>query len=287
VLDDTELLAVYTEAIKLRETVTQEVQMPNGRTYSAHLSFRPNLGCIIVLQDITEAKETDQLKNELIATVSHDLKQPLTVMQGYLELLTMSTQMEGRPLEYVRSAQRSISNMRGLIDDLLSLAKIESGIQLNMRPLDLKSILVRCISDLEGATEAKSISVTLDVPEGMMVQGDHLSLGQIFNNLIGNAVKYTPPEGKVSIHAERRGDAVVITVADTGLGISPEDQAKIFNRFYRVRRPETEMIDGTGLGLAIVKRLVELHRGHIGVDSRLGEGSRFIVTLAAGKTSDA
>ncbi|MBW4435521.1 MAG: GAF domain-containing protein [Pleurocapsa minor GSE-CHR-MK-17-07R] len=283
VLEGTDLLPVYTEARKLQDTISQELQMPNGRTYSAHLSFHSHVGCIIVLQDITEAKETDQLKNELIATVSHDLKQPLTVMQGYLELLLMSTQMEGRPLEYVRAAQRSIANMRGLIDDLLSLAKIESGIQLNMRALDLKTILDRCISDLGASAEMKSISIKLDVPDGLMVQGDHLSLGQIFNNLIGNAVKYTPPEGKVTVNCERRGDVVVVTVADTGLGISPEDQAKIFNRFYRVRRPETEMIDGTGLGLAIVKRLVELHRGHIGVDSRLGEGSRFIVTLSAGK----
>jgi two-component system phosphate regulon sensor histidine kinase PhoR len=121
-----------------------------------------------------------------------------------------------------------------------------------------------------------------DLPSGLPpVRGEHFRLSQIFNNLIGNAVKYTPPSGEVRIIAEERGSTVHVTIQDNGLGISPEDQAHIFDRFYRVRRPETDSIDGTGLGLAIVKTLVEAHDGEIGLESHLGQGSSFYVTFPA------
>ncbi|KXK21753.1 MAG: putative two-component sensor histidine kinase [Chloroflexi bacterium OLB15] len=283
VLSDTTLLDVYNKSRPYHQPIIEEVVMPNGRAYNAQLSWHANIGRILVLQDITSLKETDQLKNELISTVSHDLKQPLTVMNGYLELLQMTQPLEGRPLEYVRSAQRSIGNMRGLIDDLLNLAKIESGIQLNVKALEVKPLLQRCVDDIRGAADAKMITLNFSVtPDDLCLSGDLTSINQVFSNLIGNAVKYTPPEGKVSIKAEKSGEAVLVTINDTGLGISPEDQARIFDRFYRVRRPETENIEGTGLGLAIVKRLVEIHRGQIGVESRLGEGSKFFVRLPLG-----
>jgi signal transduction histidine kinase len=124
------------------------------------------------------------------------------------------------------------------------------------------------------------MAVIVDLPDDLAaVRGERARLRQIFDNLISNAIKYTPPEGTVKIFAESRGITLRISVQDNGLGISPEDQAHIFDRFYRVRRPETDSIDGTGLGLAIVKTLVEAHHGKIGLESRLGEGSTFYVTL--------
>jgi signal transduction histidine kinase len=111
------------------------------------------------------------------------------------------------------------------------------------------------------------------------VTGDYARLRQILMNLINNAVKYTPPEGQVNVRAEKRGNMLRVTVQDNGLGISPEDQIHIFDRFYRVRRPETDSIEGTGLGLAIVKSLVEAHRGQISVESTLGRGSTFYLSL--------
>ncbi len=284
VLSDTALLEVYEKSRTYHQPINEEVKMPNGRAYNAQLSWHANIGRILVLQDITSLKETDQLKNELISTVSHDLKQPLTVMNGYLELLQLTQTFEGRPLEYIQNARRSIVNMRGLIDDLLNLAKIESGIQLNVSSLEIKPLLQGCIDGIRGAAAAKMITIDFSVePEDLYLAGDLTSINQVLSNLIGNAVKYTSPEGKVTIKAERSGDAVLATIQDTGLGISPEDQARIFDRFYRVRRPETDNIEGTGLGLAIVKRLVEIHRGQIGVESRLGEGSKFFVRLPLGK----
>jgi two-component system phosphate regulon sensor histidine kinase PhoR len=111
------------------------------------------------------------------------------------------------------------------------------------------------------------------------VSGDPNRLLQVFNNLVSNAIKYTPPEGTIHISAESLKNAVRIKVKDSGVGISPEDQARIFDRFYRVRRPENESIEGTGLGLTIVQKLVEAHHGQIGLESFLGEGSTFYVTL--------
>ncbi|MBE2182818.1 MAG: GAF domain-containing protein [Anaerolineae bacterium] len=284
VLSDTALLEVYDKSRTYHQPINEEVKMPNGRAYNAQLSWHANIGRILVLQDITSLKETDQLKNELISTVSHDLKQPLTVMNGYLELLQLTQTFEGRSLEYIQNARRSIMNMRGLIDDLLNLAKIESGIQLNVSSLEIKPLLQGCINGIRGAAAAKMIAIDFSVePVDLYLAGDLTSINQVFSNLIGNAVKYTSPEGKVTVKAEKNGDAVLVTIQDTGLGISPEDQARIFDRFYRVRRPETDNIEGTGLGLAIVKRLVEIHRGQIGVESRLGEGSKFFVRLPLGK----
>ena len=118
------------------------------------------------------------------------------------------------------------------------------------------------------------------------VVGDRMRLRQVLINLIGNAVKYTPDEGQVNIWAELRSGSVRVAVQDNGLGISPEDQIHIFERFYRVRRPETDAIEGTGLGLAIVKSLVEAHSGQITVESKLGEGSTFFVSLPLAHHAD-
>jgi signal transduction histidine kinase len=140
--------------------------------------------------------------------------------------------------------------------------------------------LLECADNIMPAIQMKNMQLIADVPESLLpVRGDRKYLSQIFSNIISNAVKYTPPEGTIRVWVEQRGGGLCVFIHDNGLGISPEDQAHIFDRFYRVRRPETDSIEGTGLGLAIVKRLVELHDGQIGLESRLGEGSTFYITL--------
>jgi signal transduction histidine kinase len=180
----------------------------------------------------------------------------------------------------VQMIRRSIQNMRQLIDDLLDLAKIESGLQLDLQPVQISAIVADCIESLRPAAQNKSMSIMNDLQGDMPeIIGDRARLRQILINLISNAVKYTPPEGWVKVRAEQRGNVLRLAVQDNGLGISPEDQIHVFDRFYRVRRPETDSIEGTGLGLAIVKSLVEAHRGQIGLESRMGEGSTFYFTL--------
>jgi signal transduction histidine kinase len=280
VVEHSALLDAYRRAKDLNEGLIEEITLHNERTYYTNLAQHEGIGWIIVMQDITPFKEMDKLKSELIATVSHDLKQPLSVMTGYLDLLEMKNVFDEQSSNFVNMIERSIRNMRQLIDDLLDLARIESGVELDLNAVQVKSILQDCIDAVKPAANNKSMTIVTEIPDDLpAVRGERARLRQIFDNLISNAVKYTPPEGTVKVIAEGRGLTLRVTVQDNGLGISPEDQAHIFDRFYRVRRPETDSIDGTGLGLAIVKTLVEAHHGKIGLESRLGEGSTFYVTL--------
>jgi signal transduction histidine kinase len=280
VLEDSHLLDVYRQAHLQAQTRVEEVKLPNGRTYYAHLSPHPEIGWMIVMHDITPLKETEQLKNELVSTVSHDLKQPLTVINGYLEMLQMHQKLEERGTTYVAMIMRAVQTMWDLIDDLMTMAKIEAGVQLDISNVSAHNVIERCIEQIKPIVDGKAMTIKNDIlAELPPIKGDPKRLAQVFGNLIGNAVKYTPPEGHVRVWAKLRDHALMIAVEDDGLGISPEDQARVFDRFYRVRRAETDSIEGTGLGLAIVKRLVESHQGQIGLDSRLGEGSTFYVIL--------
>jgi signal transduction histidine kinase len=257
-----------------------EVTLPDGRDYYAILSRHHAIGTIMVLHDLGPLKETDQLKNELLSTVSHDLKQPLTVMTGYLELLEMFQKLEPRSMHYVDMLQNAVRTMRMLIDDILNLARIESGVQIHAVPMRLDELTARILDELAPTARMTSIHLQAhDLEKAPPVLADATLLHTILGNLIGNAIKYTPPEGEVTIRAEAQGDRLWISVQDTGIGVSPGDQARIFDRFYRVRRPETQHIEGTGLGLAIVKRLVEAHGGEISLRSALGEGSTFTFSL--------
>jgi len=280
VISHKKLQTAYREATESGENVDTELDLPNKRTYHARISLHEGVGRIIVMQDITYFKETDKLKTELIATVSHDLKQPLSVMRGYLDLLEMSNEFDDRSQRYVNSLEHSFSNMRRLIDDLLDIAHIESGLQMNLEQINIADLLRRCIFNNNPMADNKAISVSLELPNALpKINGDESRLEQVFNNLINNAIKYTPPGGIVKVYLEVKQNVVRIFVEDNGLGIGPEDQSQIFARFYRVRRPETESIEGTGLGLAIVKSLVEAHQGKIDLKSELGVGSTFRVTL--------
>lgn len=275
-----DLIELYKVGTQKDQGMMEEIQLPNGRHYHAQVSTLENIGTVLVMQDITHFKETDKLKSELLATASHDLKQPLSVMRGYIDLLEMTNTFDERSERFIASLNKAIINMQTLIDELLDLARIESGIQLEMEEVDLGSILHECVEANIPKANEKSMKVFKDIPDNFpTVRGDSLRLSQIFNNLISNAIKYTPPEGEVRVYTEKQGKVVRISVQDTGLGISPEDKAQIFDRFYRVRRPETDSIEGTGLGLAIVKSLVEAHQGEIALVSKLNIGSTFHVTL--------
>lgn len=270
----------FTKAMLAGHEVDEELELPNHRNYFVKITPMQDVGHAIVMQDITAFKETDRLKSDLIATVSHDLKQPLSVMRGYLDLLEMRNTFDEASTNFVTKLGNAISSMRQLIDDLLDLAHIESGMEISETPVPLRELLLECVEETRASAQAKSMSVTTEISSSLpSVPGDRGRLKQVFANLIGNAIKYTPPEGMVRVYVEQRDSILRVGVQDNGLGISPEDQPHIFDRFYRVRRPETDSIEGTGLGLAIVRKLVEAHSGTIRVESQLGEGSTFFVTL--------
>jgi signal transduction histidine kinase len=280
VFEATPILDVYRRARALNQGIIEEITTADSHVFHLNVSRHPNLGWIIVMHDITPFKQTDQLKTELLQMASHDLKQPLSVMNGYIELLNMQQKLDPQGAGFVKMIIRAIQNMHQLIDDLMEMAQIETGLQMNMKSVSVENLINECIDSIKPLADGKSMKLTTELTKNIpSVLGDRNRLAQIFSNLIGNAVKYTPPEGKIRIWAEKRDGTLRIAVQDNGLGISPEDQAHIFERFYRVRRPETDSIEGTGLGLAIVKSLVEAHKGEIGLESALGEGSTFYVTL--------
>lgn len=280
VLRNHPLMAAFRRAKAVDQMMVEEVKLPSSRTYYANLSPHTDVGWIIVMHDITPLKETDQLKSELVATVSHDLKQPLSVMNGYVELLQMQHQFDEIGNNFINTILRSIQSMRQLIDDVLDLAKIESGIHLQMQAVPLSEIIDDCIRSVHPLAEAKALTIETNVASALPeLAGEYARMKQIFVNLIGNAVKYTPTGGRIEVRAEPLEGRVRVAIEDDGYGISPADQTHIFDRFFRVRRPETDSIEGTGLGLAIVKSLVEAHNGQIGLESVLGEGTIFYVTL--------
>lgn len=280
VIDETRFLQTLRDTMRLKNKALVEMTLPNGNTYYVDFTPRRDIGWIIVMNDISPLRQTDQLKRDLIATVSHDLKQPLSVMSGYLDLLQMSQRLDTRGDNYVRMIMRSIHNMRQLIDDLLDLAKIDSGMELEIGAVAIHRVIDECLEANHRLAEIKSMRIEVDVaPTLPDIAADSGRLLQVLNNLVSNAIKYTPPEGTVRVSAEVANGMLRVKVKDNGIGISPEDQARIFDRFYRVRRPENESIEGTGLGLTIVQKLVEAQHGQIGLESYLGEGSTFYVTL--------
>jgi two-component system, OmpR family, phosphate regulon sensor histidine kinase PhoR len=280
VIKHQELHMAYQEAVANDEAVSVEVELPNNHIYHTTIEYHSSVGRIIMMQDITHFKETDRLKTELVATVSHDLKQPLSVMRGYLDLLDMVNEFDERSQGYVGNLNYAFKTMRQLIDDLLDIAKIETGLNFEVENVNLIEILSRAYRNSKPMAEKKNITLIVDLPDKLpVISGDAARLEQIFNNLASNAVKYTQENGRVQVYTEIRQDVLRIFIEDNGMGIGPEDQAQIFERFYRVRRPETDSIEGTGLGLAIVKSLIEAHRGKIDLKSALGVGSTFRVTL--------
>ncbi|MFL6558007.1 MAG: two-component system histidine kinase PnpS, partial [Bacillus sp. (in: firmicutes)] len=239
-------------------------------------------GVLLVFHDITEIKKLEQMRKDFVANVSHELKTPVTSIKGFTETLMDGAMNNKETLEaFLSIILKESDRLQTLIQDLLELSKIEQhGFRLNIQEIDLHAVLADVITMLNGKAEAKNIQLELDCKQNqVLIQGDTDRLKQVFINLIGNAINYTPYEGAVRILLSEQDDNVRIRVKDSGVGISKEEIPRIFERFYRVDRARSRNSGGTGLGLAIVKHLVEAHHGNISVRSNLGKGSEFIIEL--------
>jgi signal transduction histidine kinase len=244
-------------------------------------------GRVCVLGDITHFKKLDALKSEFVSTVSHDLRAPLTLLRGYATMLSMVGSLTEKQREFVTKILGSVDSMSQLVDNLLDLGRIEAGVGLSLEQVRVETV----IRDVVGAHRAqaigKQIALDVQVAEGMEpVEADPTLLRQAISNLIDNAVKYTAPGGKVNIRASQAHGRQLIRVGDTGVGIAPADQARLFEKFSRPRRKEGAGEQGPGLGLAIVKSIVDQHGGRVTVDSRLGAGSTFTLDLPLRQASE-
>ena len=283
------LTRIFEEPLSPSEALTEEVPLPDGRTLYANVSAILSVdgaqsGRVAVMRDVTHFKELDELKSEFVATVSHDLRAPLTFMRGYATMLPMVGELNDKQQEYLEKILRGVGQMSELLDDLLDLGRIEAGVGLERKPCHLGAILVEAVDSMRVQSDAKGLTLRLEPAEGVaVVAGDATLLRQAVTNLIDNAIKYTPSGGTVRIGLLVRDGQTVIRVADTGIGIALDDQVRLFEKFYRVKRRDTVGIRGTGLGLAIVKSIVERHGGKVWVESELDRGSTFYIILPLGE----
>jgi PAS domain S-box-containing protein len=237
------------------------------------------VGGVDVIRDVSKEREIDEVKSALISTVSHELRTPLTLIHGFAELLVL----RDMPAERQRSSAVEILDasrrLARLIDDLLSVSRMESGrLVLDPRPLDLATVVERILSPFRAMAAKHTLRTKL--PANLpVVWGDPDKVEQILTNLVGNAIKYSPGGGEVLVTVDVDGDTVQVSVRDQGIGMSPRDMGQLFEKFYRVDREEVRRAGGTGLGLYITKRLVEMHGGRLWAESWPGVGSVFRFTL--------
>jgi len=258
----------------------------NDRVYFATVtsvkSNQAEIGRVCILRDVTHFKELDALKSDFVATVSHDLRVPLTLINGYLTMLEMVGQLNERQSHYIAQIRQGIQDMTQLVNNLLDLGRIEAGVGLQLQLTPVLDIIDNVINRWQPHAARKRILLSSDIdPETPpLIEADPVLLDRALHNLVDNAIKYTPHGGSVVILGRPSGpDKILLGVKDSGVGISPIDQPRLFEKFFRIVRRDAPKEKGSGLGLAIVKSIVERHHGRVWVESRLGEGSTFYIEL--------
>jgi two-component system phosphate regulon sensor histidine kinase PhoR len=242
----------------------------------------PDSGLVIVLHDITELRRLERVRRDFVANVSHELKTPLAAIRGFVETLLSGAQEEADVRErFLQRIDDNVSRLSHLVTDLLSLARIEGQAQSIQRvPVELGEVVAAVAERARGTADRKGL--TLEVrgcDERLSVLGDAEGLTQIANNLLENAINYTPAPGTVTVRVSQKGGRGVLEVEDTGVGIPRDDLRRIFERFYRVDRARSRELGGTGLGLSIVRNLVQAMHGQVHVESEVGRGSVFRVEI--------
>ncbi len=268
-------------------TFTGEIEWPDKRIFAAAITSIKEGGCVVVLHDVSRFKELEKVKDEFIATASHDLRNPITSINGFSHLMKQAGPLNDMQIDFMARIQDAAIQMGHLVDNMLNLAKMDLGQELKRENVDLSQLLTKVADEFKPHAQAKGQSLTLEqTAANSQVRGDELQLLQALRNLVGNAVKYTPENGSITIGLGQKDGRSLIKVRDTGYGIPAASLPFIFNRFYRVRNNGHSEIEGNGLGLAIVKSIIEQHDGEVTVESEPGQGSCFTVSLPSLVTVD-
>jgi PAS domain S-box-containing protein len=284
--------AINQEPTAIAET---RVEMHDGRVlhrYTAPVHGRDErwLGRLFVYRDVTQETEIDKMKTEFISTVSHELRTPLTAIRGYVDLIREGDAgpISDEQREFLELVSGSTVRLANLINDLLDVEKIEQGrIEMRRETVGIGALLQLTVDTFWVNAAEKGLTCELAVEQPLPpVSGDSDRLAQVFSNLLSNAVKYTK-RGGIRVRARATGAGQLeVSVSDTGIGIGEENLPNLFTKFFRVDNQYTREVDGTGLGLAITRSLVERHGGHMAVESVLGKGSVFTVTLPASRLAN-
>jgi len=233
-------------------------------------------------QTLEEIKAITRRKSDFVSAVAHELRTPLTSIKGYASLLSAGKlgQIPAEVKERLDKINKHSDNLTMLINDLLDISRIESGrVEMKIEPLNLREILDSLFDMFSPSMKEKQINFSFDISDIQEIYADKQQIQRVFINLIGNALKFTPNGGSITITAKRLTNEIRIEVKDTGIGISKKDLNRVFEEFYRTEEAINQQIKGTGLGLSLVKYIVEAHKGKIWVESELGKGSTFIFTL--------
>lgn len=249
---------------------------------SASPMFGKNVvsGVAVLLVDVTQKSETEQMRREFTANVSHELKTPLHTISGCAELLRYNLVKAEDIPQFSEQIYSEAQRLIRMVEEIISLSKLDEGVELNLREeVDLLSIAREVVSHLKELAISQQVDVSVEGDSCSML-GSYTLLTGIVQNLCENAIKYNKPQGSVVLSVWNRPDAIVLKVKDTGIGVSEKDQSLIFQRFFRVDKSRSKEIGGTGLGLSIVKNATLRHNGHISMESRLGEGSCITVEFS-------
>ncbi|MGB9880957.1 MAG: ATP-binding protein, partial [Anaerolineae bacterium] len=294
VIPHQELTSLFRDAmLSGGEAIVREISLPLvgdkvEATYQALAS--PILGAdgkargvVTVLRDVTSQKELERMKSSFLSVVSHELKTPLHSIKGFVDIILMGKTgpLTDTQVDFLNTVRDQTTHLQSLIDDLLEFSRLESGqIKLRLTEVSLAELTTAVVAKLKPLAERGQIQLVNRVgPEIPVIEADYMRIEQVLTNLIDNAIKFTPPDGVVTITAQDLGAEVQVAVSDTGIGIPAKEQERIFDRFYQVDSGPARHYRGTGLGLTICKHIVEYHRGRIWVESEVGKGSTFFFVL--------
>ncbi len=278
-----DLLAAMKMALGGQAQVTSEIVVGTVRPRSFAVTAAPvqaasHKGAVLVLHEITELRRLERVRQDFVANVSHEFRTPLTAIQGFAEtLLGGALEDPVNRRRFVEIIREHAMRLARLTEDLLKLSRIEAGqLKLEFRPVSVAQLIDSCMETAQLKAVPKQLSLAVQLPAELPpVRGDANSLQEVLQNLLDNALQYTPAGGKIEVSALSTDSRVVVTVADTGIGIPQVEQERIFERFYRVDAARSREAGGTGLGLSIARHIMEAHGGHLWVESAVGEGSRF------------
>ncbi len=279
---------VARKARSMRELIEEEISIElekESRLLEVHASYfegKDATGVIIVLHDITKVRTLEKMRRDFVANVSHEIKTPLTSIKGFVETILAEPDIDEQThRRFLQKIERNAERLMKLVHDILSLAQIEShDVEVQTKPIDIGVIMRQVISQYEDQIIKKELEVdVLEITKPLIVAGDRESIFQVLDNLYTNAVRYTPQGGRINITIKEWNNFGAIEVKDTGIGIPKKYLGRIFERFYRVDKARSRELGGTGLGLSIVKHLVANMGGTIVVESEVGIGSKFTVSL--------
>lgn len=287
------LASLVDEAIAFGIVQKREVQLhsPLELTIEAHITpiLQANgaiAGAVVLLHDVTEWRRVERMRSDFVANVSHELRTPITALKGFTETL-LDGALEDRETarQFVQIMKDESDRLGRLVEDLLDLSRIEAKrTQLRVEPIEVASILQKVADTFAGQAAEGGVVLSCEEMSRVAhayVMADSDRVQQVLINLVNNALQFTSHGGAITISALQDADRVVFSVTDTGVGIPAADIGRVFERFYRVDKTRSRQSGGTGLGLAIVKHIVEAHGGHVGVQSEVGQGSRFFFDLPA------